>query len=240
MTEEVWPGHDVMTLIPASDGISRSSQGWRVQLHEAGVSSMVYGRNGGDLSDLLEVQRRDLRDQPLVQRRARLQALLARAKSDLLRFSESAALKRGIPVVPILLEGTRVPKPEQLPDDLKGLVRRQGLEVRHATFHADMDKLVRALKAVGTPVDPHITPNSPSTPQPPPLPPRAFLPSASEQVADRSVSAEMSSSASSRIRCLERWAWARRRSTACGNRVLPVRPWRRPTRSSSRPRRITA
>jgi hypothetical protein len=26
MTEEVWPDHDVMTLITASDGISRSSQ----------------------------------------------------------------------------------------------------------------------------------------------------------------------------------------------------------------------
>jgi bifunctional non-homologous end joining protein LigD len=38
---------------------------------------------------LVELQGRDLRDQPLVQRRARLQALLARAKSDLLRFSDS-------------------------------------------------------------------------------------------------------------------------------------------------------
>jgi bifunctional non-homologous end joining protein LigD len=114
--------------------------GWRVQLHKAGVSSTIYGKNGGDLTcrfprigaavlalpaksaiidgeliaagahgqpdflallhgrhvptcvyafDLLELQGRDLRDQPLVQRRARLQALLARAKSDLLRLSES-------------------------------------------------------------------------------------------------------------------------------------------------------
>jgi ATP-dependent DNA ligase len=36
----------------------------------------------------MELQGRDLRDQP-VQRRARLQALLRRAKSDLLRFSKS-------------------------------------------------------------------------------------------------------------------------------------------------------
>jgi bifunctional non-homologous end joining protein LigD len=39
--------------------------------------------------DLLELQGRDLRDQLLVQRRARLQALLRRTKCDLLRFSES-------------------------------------------------------------------------------------------------------------------------------------------------------
>jgi bifunctional non-homologous end joining protein LigD len=114
--------------------------GWRAQLHKAGISSTIYGRNGGDLSrrfpriaaavlglptrscvidgeliaagrhgqpdflallhgrhvptcvycfDLLELNGRDLREQPLVQRRARLQALLMRAKSDLLRFSES-------------------------------------------------------------------------------------------------------------------------------------------------------
>jgi hypothetical protein len=104
---------------------------------------------------------------------------------DYVRIEIGAALKRGIPVVPIFLEGTRVPKLEQLPDDLKGLIRRNGLEVRHATFHADMDKLVRALKAAGTP-DPHITPTSRSTTRPPPLPPR------SEPVADRSKSSAKS------------------------------------------------
>jgi bifunctional non-homologous end joining protein LigD len=39
----------------------------------------------------MELQGRDLCDQALVQRRARLQALLGRAKSNLLRFSESFA-----------------------------------------------------------------------------------------------------------------------------------------------------
>jgi bifunctional non-homologous end joining protein LigD len=39
--------------------------------------------------DLLELNGRGLREQPLVQRRARLQAFLGRAQCDLLRFSES-------------------------------------------------------------------------------------------------------------------------------------------------------
>jgi bifunctional non-homologous end joining protein LigD len=39
--------------------------------------------------DLMELQGRDLRDQPLEQRRARLKALLASIQGDLLRFSES-------------------------------------------------------------------------------------------------------------------------------------------------------
>jgi bifunctional non-homologous end joining protein LigD len=127
---------------PSGDGwlFELKFDGWRVQLHKAGLSSTMYGRNGGDLTrwfpriaaavlglpassciidgeliaagahgepdflallhgrhvptcvyafDLLELQGRDLRDQPLVQRRARLQALLRRTKCDLLRFSES-------------------------------------------------------------------------------------------------------------------------------------------------------
>jgi bifunctional non-homologous end joining protein LigD len=39
--------------------------------------------------DLLELNGRDLREQPLVQRRARLQALLVRADSKLIRYSEA-------------------------------------------------------------------------------------------------------------------------------------------------------
>jgi bifunctional non-homologous end joining protein LigD len=114
--------------------------GYRVQPHKAGLSSSIYGKNGGDFTrrfpaiaaavlglptkscvidgeliaagrhgepdflallhgrhvptcvycfDLLELNGRDLRELPLVQRRAKLQALLARAKCDLIRFSDS-------------------------------------------------------------------------------------------------------------------------------------------------------
>jgi ATP-dependent DNA ligase len=38
--------------------------------------------------DLLELRGRDLRDQPLMERRAKLGTLLARSKGDLIRFSE--------------------------------------------------------------------------------------------------------------------------------------------------------
>jgi hypothetical protein len=71
------------------------------------------------------------------------------SEHDFVRIEIAAALKRNIPVIPILLEGTHGPKAGQLPDDLKSLVRRSGLDVRHASFHSDMDKLVRGLR--GTP-----------------------------------------------------------------------------------------
>jgi hypothetical protein len=82
------------------------------------------------------------------------------------RIEIATALKRDIPVIPILLEGTRVPKFEQLPDDLKELALRNGLEVRHASFHADMDKLVRALHGAATPTSPAPTADDATVPKP--------------------------------------------------------------------------
>ncbi len=60
-------------------------------------------------------------------------------------------MKRGIPVIPILLEGTRIPKPDQLPDDLKELALRNGLDVRHASFPQDMERLIHALNGAQSP-----------------------------------------------------------------------------------------
>jgi len=114
--------------------------GYRVQLHKAGLSSAIYGRNGGAFTrrfqaiaaavlglptktciingeliatgrhgepdfmvlihgrhvltclncfDLLERNGGDLRGQPLVYRRVRLEPLLKRAKCNVIRFSEA-------------------------------------------------------------------------------------------------------------------------------------------------------
>ena len=114
--------------------------GYRVQLHKAGLSSSIYGRNGGDFTrrfpriaaavlglptksciidgeliaagkhgepnflallhgrhvpvcvyafDLMELDVRDLREQPLEQRRSQLKRLLARSKGNLIRFGDS-------------------------------------------------------------------------------------------------------------------------------------------------------
>jgi TIR domain len=65
---------------------------------------------------------------------------------DFVRIEIGTALKRGIRVIPVLLEGTHVPKADQLPDDLKGLALRNGLDVRHASFSEDMERLIHGLK----------------------------------------------------------------------------------------------
>jgi len=74
--------------------------------------------------------------------------------NDFVRIEIASALQRDIPVIPILLEGTRVPKADQLPGDLEALALRNGLDVRHASFHSDMDKLIRGLKERSDPSAP--------------------------------------------------------------------------------------
>ena len=65
---------------------------------------------------------------------------------DFVRLETAAALKRDIPVVPVLVRGARMPRPEQLPDDLKELAYRNGLELTHARWDSDVEVLIKALQ----------------------------------------------------------------------------------------------
>ena len=60
---------------------------------------------------------------------------------DFNRIEIAAALKRNIPVIPILVDDTRVPKADQLPDEIKELGLHNALNVRQDYFHSDMEKL---------------------------------------------------------------------------------------------------
>lgn len=53
---------------------------------------------------------------------------------DFVRIEIREALKRGIPVVPVLLDDTSMPDADELPDDLRSLVRRQAEFVQFRTF----------------------------------------------------------------------------------------------------------
>lgn len=68
--------------------------------------------------------------------------------NDFVRIEIGAALQRDIPVIPILVEGARIPKPDQLPEDIRELALRNGLDIRHSSFHSDMDRLVGTLKSI--------------------------------------------------------------------------------------------
>ena len=63
--------------------------------------------------------------------------------NDFVRIEIASALRRTIPVVPVLVDGARMPLESQLPDEIKALARRHGTEVRHdPDFHSDMTRLL--------------------------------------------------------------------------------------------------
>ncbi len=64
---------------------------------------------------------------------------------DFVRVEIASALKRGIPVAPVLLDGTPFPSEGDLPDDLKPLARRNGAEVRRTNFDADTERMIQGL-----------------------------------------------------------------------------------------------
>ncbi|MEI9900139.1 MAG: hypothetical protein WDN31_08435 [Hyphomicrobium sp.] len=49
-------------------------------------------------------------------------------------------------MIPILVDGAVMPAEQELPDDLKSLARRHGVELRHTRFNVDADAVVAALK----------------------------------------------------------------------------------------------
>jgi hypothetical protein len=65
---------------------------------------------------------------------------------DFIVIEIGAALARNIPVVPVLVDGARMPKASELPDSLKPLARRQAVEVRHTNFSSDAEALVKRLR----------------------------------------------------------------------------------------------
>jgi TIR domain len=64
---------------------------------------------------------------------------------DFVRLEISTALKRGIRVMPVLVDGASMPKSTQLPDDLQPLVRRQAVEVTHNRFATDSERIINAI-----------------------------------------------------------------------------------------------
>ena len=61
---------------------------------------------------------------------------------DFVAIEIAAALARDIRVIPVLVDGTRMPKASDLPDSLKPLARRQAVEMRHAHFGKDAEALL--------------------------------------------------------------------------------------------------
>ncbi len=103
--------------------------------------------------------------------------------SDFVRLETASALKRDIPVIPVLVHGAQMPRPEELPDDLKDLAYRNGCELTHARWASDLQLLIQSLRGyVADPKDCPETVSAPASsriiirPAPTPPPPSVRLP----------------------------------------------------------------
>jgi len=65
---------------------------------------------------------------------------------DFVRVEIATALERDIRVIPVLVGGASMPGSIELPENLHSLARRNALTVNHATFHADMSRLIEHLE----------------------------------------------------------------------------------------------
>jgi hypothetical protein len=66
---------------------------------------------------------------------------------DFVRLEIAVALKRNIPIFPVIVGGDGMPRSQDLPDELAMLTRHQALQVQYAGFRHSVQLLAEALSA---------------------------------------------------------------------------------------------
>ena len=69
-------------------------------------------------------------------------------ENDHVRFEIEAALRRKIPIIPVLTRGASHPTKAMLPASLEDLAYRHGTSMRHEHFGADMDSLISQMDSI--------------------------------------------------------------------------------------------
>ena len=67
--------------------------------------------------------------------------------ADFVRLEVAAGLRSGMPVIPVLVRGARMPAESALPDDLKPLVRLQAMELSDTRWDHDIERLANVMRA---------------------------------------------------------------------------------------------
>jgi hypothetical protein len=116
---------DVDTIAPGVDFVERIEE----SVGSADVLIAVIGRGWASAVD--EDGKRRL-EQP----------------DDFVRLEVGTALERNIRVIPVLVGGASYPDADELPDDLDGLTRRNGLELRDNDWKGGTQRLVEAIEDV--------------------------------------------------------------------------------------------
>src|SRR4051794_33394012 len=75
--------------------------------------------------------------------------------NDLVRLEIASALARKIAVIPVLVHDAKMPRPEDLPENLKELSFRNSVEITHTRWNSDVQLLTQALQR-------YVAPSAPS------------------------------------------------------------------------------
>jgi hypothetical protein len=133
-------------------------------------------------------------------------------EGDFMRYELETALRRDVRIIPILVEGAKMPRSEELPDSLATLTEFQAFEVRNERFRFDKEELLKRVdRALGIPAgSPTVEPEQAAEPTPrpvEPMPPPAVsaashtapsVPAGSDSVESDSVAWETE---------LKKWNW---------------------------------
>jgi hypothetical protein len=91
--------------------------------------------------------------------------------TDFVRLEVAAAIREGLTVIPVLVEGALPPSPASLPEELRALSRRQAIELSNERWNYDVGRLVLALDEIlARPID------APAKEKPPRVDPQGHKP----------------------------------------------------------------
>ena len=71
--------------------------------------------------------------------------------NDFVVLEIASALKREVPVIPVLVHNAKMPSQDQLPESLKSFSHRNSVELSHARWPSDVQLLIGALNSYVTP-----------------------------------------------------------------------------------------
>jgi TonB family protein len=66
--------------------------------------------------------------------------------NDFVREEVASALRRDIPVIPVLVRGAKMPRADQLPEPVKDLAFRNAVELTHARWKSDVQLFIESLR----------------------------------------------------------------------------------------------
>jgi TIR domain len=70
---------------------------------------------------------------------------------DFVALEVGSALKRSVPVIPVLVHGAHMPPPDQLPESIRDLSFHNSVELSHTRWNSDVQLLIEALRSYVAP-----------------------------------------------------------------------------------------